>query len=406
MPYRLSILLSLALVAACAAGAKGAACTDCHADHDVMPASKVVTADLFAGTPHKRLKCSGCHADYEGKEEGHPRQKAKKVDCASCHEDQAGVYGKSVHGPAAARGDADAPRCQDCHGTHRILPPSDPESQAHPRNIEGVCVRCHTDPAVVARHKLPAPQHIKDYEQSIHWASREKVGGVAYCTSCHGSHSILPSSDPNSSVNRWNVPQTCGKCHDAIYSQFKGSIHGQAYLQRNKDAPGCTDCHGAHKILGKADANSPTYPTHIAATCLRCHDKGLVSSDLIAPGMRGKTYYSSYHGIASSMGDTTVANCASCHGAHNILKASDPLSSVNPANIPRTCGACHPGAGVNFSLGKIHVMGPTATSWIAGFIGNVYTLVIAGVVCGLFALIALDLYGRFRRRKRGHAQTP
>jgi hypothetical protein len=407
MPRTLAILLNVALLAACAARADAAACVDCHGEHDVIPEGKFASAASFAGTPHKKLACTDCHADFAGKEEGHPpKLKAKKVDCSTCHEDQADHYAKSIHGLAAKRGEPDAPRCQDCHGTHRILPPADPNSRANPRNIEQVCVRCHTDPAVVARGKLSPPQHVKDYELSIHWASREKVGGVAYCTSCHGAHSVLPSSDPNSETNRSNVAQTCGKCHDAIYTQFKQSIHGQGYLARNANVPGCTDCHGGHKILGKADANSPTYPTHIAAMCLRCHDKELISPALGAPGMRGKTYFSSYHGIASSMGDATVANCASCHGSHNIRKSSDPLSTVNPANIPHTCGACHPGAGVNFSLGKIHVMGPTATSWIAGFIGNVYTLVIAGVVAGLFGLIALDLYGRFRRRKRGRTHTP
>jgi hypothetical protein len=331
-------------------------------------------------------------------EEGHKRQKARKVDCSACHEESAGAFGKSAHGTAAKRGDTDVPRCQDCHGTHRVLPPSHPESQAHPKNLEHACIRCHTDPAIIARHHLPGQEQIRDYELTVHWGSRQKVGGVAYCTSCHGGHSILPPSDANSTVNRWKVAGTCGQCHDAISSQFKQSVHGQAYLERNKDVPVCTDCHGAHTIKGKASPESPSYPTHIATMCLKCHDKERLSAVVSIPAFRGKTYFSSFHGIASSKGDVSVANCASCHGSHNIRKSSDPLSTVHPANIPKTCGVCHPGAGVNFSLGKIHTLGPTRTSWIAAFIGTAYTAAIVGVVSGLFGLIALDLYGRWRRR--------
>jgi predicted CXXCH cytochrome family protein len=33
--------------------------------------------------------------------------------------------------------------------------------------------------------------------------------------------------------------------------------------------------------------------------------------------------------------------CSDCHGAHDILAASDPASRVYPLNVPRTCGRCH-----------------------------------------------------------------
>jgi hypothetical protein len=36
------------------------------------------------------------------------------------------------------------------------------------------------------------------------------------CASCHGVHDILPSSDPRSTINLTNLPQTCGKCHPGI----------------------------------------------------------------------------------------------------------------------------------------------------------------------------------------------
>lgn len=118
------------------------------------------------------------------------------------------------------------------------------------------------------------------------------------------------------------------------------------------------------------------------------------------PKFRGKTYFASYHGIANLKGDVSVANCASCHGSHNIRRSSDPESTVNAANIPKTCGKCHPGAGVNFALGKIHVTGPTQTSLVAELIGDIYTVLIAATMSALVGLIVLDVYGQLRRRKR------
>jgi 5-methylcytosine-specific restriction endonuclease McrA len=399
--------LAIALAIALAAQARAeSACTDCHADAAAMPPAKVVGPESFAGTSHKRLECVQCHTDYEGKEDGHEKRKAAAVNCATCHEASAKAFRKGVHGVAAGRGDRDAPTCRNCHGTHHILPASDPDSSTHPANMEPTCFKCHSDPGVISRHRLPDQNWIKDYESTVHWGSRKKVSGVAYCTSCHGAHAIVPAADPESSVNRWNVARTCGQCHEAVFSEFRQSVHGKAYLEKNKDVPVCTDCHGAHTIKGKDSPESFSYPTRIATMCLRCHDKERIVVDPKSiPVLRGETYFASYHGIGNQKGDVSVANCASCHGSHNIRKSSDPQSTVNAANIPRTCGKCHPGAGVNFALGKIHVDGPTRTSLVAEVIGYVYTVLIAVLMSTLVGLVLLDLYGRFRRRRRQRTES-
>jgi cytochrome b subunit of formate dehydrogenase len=43
---------------------------------------------------------------------------------------------------------------------------------------------------------------------------------AANCSSCHGVHDILPSSDPRSTVNRANLGATCGKCHTGVTQKF------------------------------------------------------------------------------------------------------------------------------------------------------------------------------------------
>jgi cytochrome b subunit of formate dehydrogenase len=43
---------------------------------------------------------------------------------------------------------------------------------------------------------------------------------AANCSSCHGVHDILPSSDPRSTVNPANLDATCGKCHKGVTQKF------------------------------------------------------------------------------------------------------------------------------------------------------------------------------------------
>jgi cytochrome b subunit of formate dehydrogenase len=80
-----------------------------------------------------------------------------------------------------------------------------------------------------------------------------------------------------------------------------------------------------------------------------------------------------------------VANCASCHGVHNILSSSDPKSSIYPKNLPATCGKCHPGAGSRFAISQVHVVEgisePPELRWVRQF----YLLVIP-VTIGLMLM--------------------
>jgi len=55
-------------------------------------------------------------------------------------------------------------------------------------------------------------------------------------------------------------------------------------------------------------------------------------------------YKTSVHGIKNSAGDPKTAECASCHGSHDIRSANDVKSSVYAVNIPATCSRCHSNA--------------------------------------------------------------
>ena len=68
---------------------------------------------------------------------------AKPV-CATCHADQQTAYDHGVHAKAAAAGNTNVAKCQDCHGSvHEILPASDPKSKVAHANIPQTCGACH-----------------------------------------------------------------------------------------------------------------------------------------------------------------------------------------------------------------------------------------------------------------------
>ena len=49
----------------------------------------------------------------------------------------------------------------------------------------------------------------------------------------------------------------------------------------------------------------------------------------------------------------SAAVCTDCHNSHDILPASNPLSSIAKTKIPSTCGKCHQGESSEF-IQSIH----------------------------------------------------
>jgi cytochrome b subunit of formate dehydrogenase len=277
-----------------------------------------------------------------------------KTDCTSCHE-QGQKLAKSAH--------AGLP-CESCHESHEQYP--------HPANIpKPVCGTCHPDQA-------------GDYASGVHGQARKNGNeGAPDCALCHGSaHEML---DPKSQAYRTAVPDTCGMCHTEVVEQYRASVHGQALARGITQAPLCTDCHGEHKILKHTNEASSVNGLHIRETCGSCHGDVRLTRKFGLPSDRLVSFDSSFHGLAAKAGSQTVANCASCHGVHNILPSSDPKSTINPKNLPQTCGKCHPGAGTRFAISQVHVSEgqaePAALRWVREF----YLLVIP-VTLGLMLL--------------------
>lgn len=343
---------------------KSAECLACHSDSTLAKEENGKQISLHVDEQHFKnsihgsmFACTDCHKDIRG----FPHDPAPaKVDCATCHDSEVKAYNTSLHAIARQKGNLKAATCLDCHGNiHEVLPSSDPNSTVSHGNIPKTCGSCHGQKFVMQSVGLSAAPFVS-YQESVHGkavaAGSEKA---AVCTDCHGVHDILPAGDPKSSIFKFNVPTTCAKCHDSVKQEFMGSIHGQAIAKGSWQAPVCTDCHGIHGIKSHLDPNSSVSAEALAATtCARCHEGVRLTQDFGIEAHRSSTYLASYHGLASKMGSKVVANCASCHGTHNILPSSDPRSTINQANLVTTCGKCHPGASQKFVLGKIHVDAP------------------------------------------------
>ena len=170
-----------------------------------------------------------------------------------------------------------------------------------------------------------------------------------------------------------------------MVEQYRASVHGQALARGVTQAPLCTDCHGEHKILKHTSEASPVNGLHIRDTCGSCHGDVRLTRKFGLPSDRLLSFDSSYHGLAAKAGSLTVANCASCHGVHNILPSSDPKSTINPKNLPKTCGQCHPGAGSRFAISQVHVSQGAAEPAVLRVVREFYLLMIP-VTIGLMLL--------------------
>ena len=328
--------------------------------------------------------CVDCHKDVKGLvHETTP----KKITCAECHAEAQQAYEHSLHSKAKP-GAAQAANCQDCHGgAHEILAATDPKSPVNHDNIPATCGRCHGQKFLMESNGESGQPFIS-YQQSVHGLAIEKGSKkAAVCTDCHGDHEILPANDAKSPIYKFNVPATCGKCHGTVQQTFDESIHGQAIARGNGLAPVCTDCHGIHSIKAHIDPNSSVSEQNIArTTCARCHEGVRLSQEFGLAGNRVTSYLDSYHGLAAEGGSAVVANCASCHGVHNILPSSDPRSTINKANLDATCGQCHKGVTQKFTLTKVHMdegkskdIGSIAVRWVRWFYLALIILVIGAM---------------------------
>lgn len=234
-------------------------CTDCHGVHDIRASADVLSRTHPLNLPET---CGKCHSNPA-------LVKRHMVSVA----DPSHAYLQSVHAKAIASGEIEAAVCNDCHGSHNILPAHNPESPVYRRNIASTCGKCHGEAET-------------EFSQSIHGQAFEAgIPDAPTCTNCHGEHTIEAPELTASTVSSQQVSRTtCPRCHDdekvmekygiatMRQASYMDSYHGMAGAAGATVVANCTSCHGVHDILPEEDPASSVHPSNLPGTCGKCHE--------------------------------------------------------------------------------------------------------------------------------------
>jgi cytochrome b subunit of formate dehydrogenase len=90
---------------------------------------------------------------------------------------------------------------------------------------------------------------------------------------------------------------------------------------------------------------------------------------------------------------------------HNILPSSDPRSTINHANLAKTCGQCHPGANEKFITSKVHLDAANKADMgtkVIGLISKFYIWMIVGVIGGMVLHNLLVFRKKLALHRIGH----
>jgi hypothetical protein len=196
---------------------------------------------------------------------------------------------------------------------------------------------------------------------------------------------------------RTAIPQTCAKCHSAIYEEYLTSVHGSALTnENNPDVPTCVDCHGVHSI---EDPTTARFRLASPQICAKCHtdparmSKYGISTDVL------NTYVADFHGTTVAIfekqspdAETNKPVCYDCHGVHNIARVDDPHKGLEvKENLLATCQKCHPTADVNFPTAWLSHYIPSPDKYPLVFYVNLfYKFLIPTVVGGMALLVFMD----------------
>jgi predicted CXXCH cytochrome family protein len=207
------------------------------------------------------------------------------------------------------------------------------------KDIPNLCGKCHSNIEYMRKFRPRiVTDQVEQYYQSNH--GKQLVRGdrnVADCTSCHTSHSILPVSDPRSSVYPLNIPVTCNKCHGNTelmslyklktdqYENFNRSVHGTALLEKKDiSAPACNDCHGNHGA-------TPPGVESISHVCGTCH-------------LHNMEYFQESK-MSRIFSESGFHSCEQCHGHHYIPATGDQMLGTGKNSV---CIQCHKAGDAGF----------------------------------------------------------
>ncbi len=221
---------------------------------------------------------------------------------------------------------------------------------------------CHNifalDDQCVSCHEAIGDDAALKFKDDIHFKK-----GIS-CADCHGGDNR--SDDQEIAMGTKNfigapkgnlISDVCAKCHSSRetmkkygsdlpvnqFSQLESSVHGKFSTDGKERIVQCVTCHNAHGIVHVKNTQSPVYALNIINTCSKCHSNSVYMRKYnpSLPIDQLEKYRTSIHGILNAKGNVKTAECANCHGSHDIKSANDVNSKVYATHLPGTCASCH-----------------------------------------------------------------
>ncbi len=219
-------------------------CTDCHGSHETQ-ANEDPTSPIFPRNIPDL--CGRCHR--EG-------QNAAVAYTGSQHEIVQN-YTMSIHGKGLLQsGLMVTATCVSCHTAHGERPATDTLSTVHPSRIANTCASCHLG-------------IYEEFKTSVHSPTVTSTDQkLPVCHDCHQSHTI---QRVDYSDFRQEILDQCGNCHLDVTETYFDTFHGKVSKLGAVQTAKCYDCHGSHKILPPSNPESTLSRRNVVETCKTCH---------------------------------------------------------------------------------------------------------------------------------------
>ena len=294
--------------------------------------------------------------------------------------------------------------CVDCHKDISTFP--------HPA-FEANTVRDVTLQLYTTCKDCHADQYSKVLDSVHQKALAAGNFNAAVCTDCHNPHQQTRITDPSTGQllpdARLQIPQTCARCHSAIYDTYKNSVHGAALTQfGNRDVPTCVDCHGVHNIQNPTTAG---FRNDIPLLCAKCHTDPQIMNKYGISTQVLNTYVSDFHGTTVTLFEqvspdtpTNKPVCTDCHGVHDISNVNNPTTGIAiKQNLLVKCQQCHPNvttADFTDAWMNHYVASPTHFPLVY-YVGFFYKIFIPTVIGGMLVFVVSDFTRRRLEARKG-----
>ncbi len=294
--------------------------------------------------------------------------------------------------------------CVDCHTNISTFP--HPDFKAN--TIRDVtlqlytsCKNCHAD------------QYNKTLDSVHQKALAAGNFNAAVCTDCHNPHQQIRITDKQTGAllpqARFTIPQTCARCHNAIYTTYKQSVHGAALTtEGNTDVPTCIDCHGVHNIQ---DPTTARFRNDTPLLCAKCHTNAAIMDKYGISTQVLNTYVADFHGTTVTLFEqvspdtpTNKPVCTDCHGVHDISNVNNPATGIAiKQNLLVKCQTCHPNAttaSFTDAWMKHYVASPTEFPLVY-YVNLFYKILIPAVIGGMLLFVISDILRRAIEARKG-----